>query len=744
MDLTTRFGVGALALFLFAVVLTVNGAVPGVLSPTFGQALWTLGFAKSFASAPIVSIFATNIGAPTPAAIAFGLSAALPTALLLKIGMLSANAYASVFAIWLAVAFWGGFRLARTMGASDAIALLCSAIWLTTPIVWAHQDYSMLALGMALLPFYVYAAWRIIWNSDITVTGVLFFLAACIVSVFMDGYTFMLYASACAGLYFVAFLTIRDKKTSGKLIRFLVLTIGFLISYLLYSLYVGGSHFPTEPLDFFRAWGANIEFLLVPTSGVSMLADVLRLSSARDSAFYFGDGSVFLTTFSLGLMIAAIIGLVVGSGNWRWKLAFFLVAIAGFYMSLGPSFKFLVMKPAGAGQLMPEEFAPIATGTGFLSSNLPGLNSMRASYRWVGLGAFAAWAVFAASFSGRQRLVGWQGAMLVALIAFNIPPIGRITSYMQSRDNLLEVDQMVRDAQSQFTPMEKVAFVPRGNDFLLTYLAPNLNIVTFNIGGDKNIAQAARLWPKQLLRFTPVQPGHIIERDFAAKVEALLESDAADAVALSYVDNWEPSQHWPVAPIFKDTLTRVAARLKANPRLDLDTDQHFIVVRLKDGLTGLGDTYLQPFDVPLIIPKDQLLTITAQKKLGKFFRGRGWSALEDFGIWSMNKDSTLMIHPFGVANGNSLTMTLNFVPYIPRPTDEMTVNVLVNGKLLLTKKYVGPAAAVAEQVTFARDLLDSNGNATIEFKIDPLLSPADLGEGDSRKLGVKLYGISLN
>ena len=258
-----------------------------------------------------------------------------------------------------------------------------------------------------------------------------------------------------------------------------------------------------------------------------------------------------------------------------------------------------------------------------------------------------------------------------------------------------------------------------------------------------------KLCPNNLLHFPlglafcrAICPG--FERDFAAKVKALLESNAANAVALSYVDNWEPSQHWPVAPVFKDALTGIAARLERNPRLDVKTSQHYIVVKLKNGLSGLGDTYVQPFDSPLVMPNDQPLMITGQTKLDKFFRGRGWSTLEDFGIWSTSKSSTVLIHPSEEAGRNPLEMTLTFAPYTPGPIDKMTVNILVNGELLATKKYVGPAAAATEQVTVARDLLNSDGNATIEFKAEPLRSPADLGGLDTRKLGVKLLSISMD
>ena len=246
-----KLGVFAFSVFLLGIVLVVNGAIPWMLSPTFGLAIWALGFAKSFANAPLISIFASNIGAPEPAAIAFGLAAALPMALLLKLGMLPVNAYAFTFAAWLLVAFWGAYRLSRTLGASDVISLLCSVLWLTTPIVSGHQHYCMVALGMALLPFYVYAAWGIIWDVQLKARDCAPFLAACVVAVFMDGYSYLMFACACAGLFAVAAVTMKGRPMKHTACRLLILGLGFLISYLLDSCYtlVNGNMNPRHSIS---------------------------------------------------------------------------------------------------------------------------------------------------------------------------------------------------------------------------------------------------------------------------------------------------------------------------------------------------------------------------------------------------------------------------------------------------------------------------------------------------------------
>src|SRR3546814_3171966 len=83
------------ALIALACALLLYGAVPFLMLPTLGQAVWTMGFAESFANGHLLDFYAHDFGIPKPAAMAFGLAGAWPASLLVRIGWHAADAYRS-------------------------------------------------------------------------------------------------------------------------------------------------------------------------------------------------------------------------------------------------------------------------------------------------------------------------------------------------------------------------------------------------------------------------------------------------------------------------------------------------------------------------------------------------------------------------------------------------------------------------------------------------------------------------
>ncbi len=541
-----------------------------------------MGFARSFANSPLIWIYANDIGNPMPAAIAFGLPAALPAAAFLKLGFNAADAYSLSFGVWLILAFWGCYRLGRILNAGRILSLTAAAMWLSTPMVWMHESYSALALGMSLLPFYVMCSWAIVWDDTPSLGASLALFVAGVIAIFMDGYTFVMFAVSAVCLLVMATFG-RREPLKLPILRIALIGCAFLIAYALYALYVGRVSYDQAPLEFFRGWGANIEFLFRPVQGLSWLSDWIGFAESREAKDYFGDSSVFTTPHAIFLVLAAIVGLAIGRGDKRVVYGFIAIGLIGFYFSLGPSFKLYTLKPAGViDPTMPASYAPISTGTGLISENLPGFGAMRASYRWAVLGMFGMWAAFLASAAGRKSLAGWPIMVASAVMLCNLPHQIWLDTYTTNRENMLEVEAAAASIDKNFSDGERVFFAPWGNDFFITFLAPNIRINAFNIGGDKNVAAAFDQWPVTLQAFPQREVDRTIGANYADLVTAVLTTRAADAVALSFIDNLAPTTSgWPVEQEFKADLLRVADALEANQALSVTRTDDYAIIRLR-------------------------------------------------------------------------------------------------------------------------------------------------------------------
>src|ERR1700754_2253574 len=191
--------------------LLVNGALPFVGMPTMGQAAFMMGYAQAFADQHWYAIHARSFGYPVPTSLATGLPLAWLAGWFVRMGAQTYDAYAAAVAFWLVAGYVGAYRLAKHFGASVILAALAAATWMTLPMVWAHQSYSSLALGMALLPLYLCSALTLFdplvastWRKGCAAT---IFVALCVVALFMDGYTFMMFASASAVLFAFQLIT---------------------------------------------------------------------------------------------------------------------------------------------------------------------------------------------------------------------------------------------------------------------------------------------------------------------------------------------------------------------------------------------------------------------------------------------------------------------------------------------------------------------------------------------------------
>jgi hypothetical protein len=574
-----------------ASVLFVNGAVPFLGLPTLGSGVWLSGFAQSIANGDALSVYAVNFGIPGAAAISYGLSIAYPMGLLIKLGLHPADAYSLIAAIWLSLAFYGAWSIClRFASGRHYIGILGAVFWCTTPLVWVHAGFTALSIGIALLPFYfstLLCLYAQVQANGLKLRPTLGYVAACIVAVFMDGYTFVMFSAggALLGLYFL----FRFAENRIALLFYALPTqfIGLGLAYSLYALYTKKLYFEPSPIDFFRGWGLDLSFLVVPSQGVHWLWDSLGLSIARSASDWFGAPPVWTATFSAPAIVAGLIVWWLLGRRSVYGNGFFIIALFGAYMALGPSLKINSKKPASmveadsSVQLMPADMALAPTGSAWLSENVPGFQNMRAAYRWLALGFLGFWLLIVL---GIGRLEFFQAhrsravILLFALTLSNLPhPVERWRSYAANRAGLEKIDsELVSDFGKVLRPGEKVAFLPFRNDFLVNYIAARLEIHTYNIGGDKNLQEARRRWPAVMRQFQMGQ----VDGEFADRVLLLLSRREADAVVLPYIDMLWAAHSWPADAIHKDEIEPVLAELAAFPMVAVQEREHYAIVRI--------------------------------------------------------------------------------------------------------------------------------------------------------------------
>lgn len=574
---------------LLSGVLVLHGAIPFLLAPTLGQTLWTAGFAQSFANGTFHTIYAHNFGFPSPAPMMFGLSGGWLTGVFIKLGLHPIDAYSMMAAFWLTVAFIGGYRFARFFSVPPYLALLSSLCWMCSPVIFYHRSYSMLSFGIALLPFYFLATVIVFSEKNILRTKnyleiifiFIYYLLVCNIAVFMDGYTFMMFAVGST-IYIGTFFIFNLRKISfNSLLCILIHFLSFTVAYFLYKKYIFNIELPSSPLDFFRSFGVDISFLIQPTRGVHWLPDLLGLSYIRSGRIFFGDASVWTTSYCAPIILGGVWAIFNVKKRRAIVLAFSFIALFAFYMSLGPSLKFNSLRPEGISTgLMSEKYTISPTGSAFLSKNIPGFKNMRACYRWIALASFALWGLITLALDNTSK----KNLTITALIIFIIvmlylPNISK--DFRGSRNNYLSAHKIdadiLFDMKQTIPPNKVVVFLPWRNDFLVNYLAARLSIKTFNVGGDKNFNYARNNWPTIMKKFKMAK----IDKDFPQRVEKLLEQKIVDIVVLPFIDMLWAAHKWPYPIEFKTILLPTIDFLQKTGLFHINVKKYYAIIRLK-------------------------------------------------------------------------------------------------------------------------------------------------------------------
>lgn len=754
------------AIIALGFVLFLQGALPFLGLPTLGQAVWSMGFAHSFGNESWFSIYAHNFGQPEPAAISFGLSAAWPASLLISLGLHAADAYAVVAALWFSIAFWAARKIARDFGVASFPASLAACVWMSMPVIWAHAGYSMLSFGIALLPFYFMISMRLFLlypaARDTRIKAFLSQLFAMIIAVFMDGYSYMMFAAGSSLMLAYAYFFFPEHRQQYQ--RFVIPAHGFCLglSYALYAAYIGRLSYEANPADFFRGWGVDLMYLAIPTQGMHWIFDWLQWSVFRTNKQHFGDASVWTTTFCLPILLAGVVAAWRIKGRNKLMPAVLLVGVFGLYMSLGPSLKVNSTRasvPQSAASeaispLMPAEYAVMPTGNSLLYMRVPGFKSMRASYRWSALGIMGFWLLFVLWIARKPLAGGVPVAVpvMLAIVALNLPNLpNRLKGEINQRKMFFAIDRdLVGSFEASVHKNERVIFLPWRNDFLINYLAARTNIRAYNIGGDKNLAQARPHWPASLSRFAMRE----LAPEQASSIAALLKYKDADVVVIPYFDALWAAHLWPCpafpmkspeqvnslaalpgCPAFlKKQFAPVVEHLKVLPNVVVSESEFFAVVRVNEAYVANHEELIPQVSYPIVTNKHGSGGVTDVLV-------NGWYPLEDNFVWSSSK-AVLRLPVPSDCQDKRCEVLLSFQALAATPSSASVVNFRwrTAGESWNKSMTVRDSGEQTLRVPFLRDAVVGE----LEIEVPEARSPASLSlNADERKLGIALRQIEL-
>lgn len=116
---------------------------------------------------------------------------------------------------------------------------------------------------------------------------------------------------------------------------------------------------------------------------------------------------------------------------------------------------------------------------------------------------------------------------------------------------------------------------------------------------------------------------------------------------------------------------------------------------------------------------------------------QGWSPTEGEFVWTQERKAYMSIPINPKFNG---TLILDLAAFIPAPDSQQHVTVAINGKRYPPIRF----DAANNRKTLRFDVTASGKeNLEIELDIENPLSPSDFGSGDTRELGVALYGLQV-
>jgi hypothetical protein len=608
---THRICFSLVGIFLFVALLLLFNILPGQ-APATAATFADLGFAKCIQNSPGVFNFAcSNAGFPYGSPSTFGLPVnVLTVAASSGLHLSTLDAVRLAYGILLAIAFFGALQFFGKVTENRWIALLGAALFLASPIVSFEDGYGPLRIGFALLPTYAYvnlcAIDRFSRARIEPGAACLWLIALCATNsfaMFCDGYSFVM-SLLLSGLLWATWLL--DEFRGRTFVKAgagsLVALTSVVIPLLLYKAYIPEAQYTPMPLDFFRGQGIDLYFLGVP-SATTWVAKAMGLHHSVSGYQVYSDGPSSSLVY-MGYSFLAC-GLICASLVFKYKLKdrklvlpVLVIGLIALLLSLGPALKFHDLRPGSGGSisftsyLMPAGKATLELGTGWIYEHVPGINIMRALYRWQLLVRLAlvtcAVSVLGLLVTRRRRTIA--AVLAIALLAETTPVFPPVVARGHANANMISQfnAQVVEDFRAHIAPRSKVLFLQlhpgaSQNQYLASYICAEANLLCYNVGGDKAAELAANAWPAPVFEL-------VAGENVSFNVHDILHSGLADAIVVPFFDLRMQAYAWPPRSFPRADV--IAKLQKDFAQYDVQMTQWFALIKLHGGRVTANQSQL--------------------------------------------------------------------------------------------------------------------------------------------------------
>lgn len=546
---------------VFCGLLLLFNLLPG-LSPRATPTIMAMGASQCLINAVASgSAICTNAGYPYGYPSVFGLPAQVLTAMLAAgFGLSLIAALKTAYALLLGAAFAGCLKFFKQVTSRNALALIGTMLFLASPIV-SLAAHGPMRFAFALLPTYVVinlAAIR--WFEQARtdwLPGCGWLLALISVeslALFFDGYSFVMNL-LLSGIFWLQWLLrmLAQKRFRRAMAGSIVALSSVLAPWLLYRVYIPQAHYTPMGLPFFRAQGIDTFLFFVPAWS-NWLAAALgwqhHVTPAQVYSYGPSSTQVYLGYSFVACAIAACWMLIKRPhGHARLLLPILASGLLACILSIGPTLKWHDFNPDAASiqHALSASHRSLELGTGWIYQHVPGIDIMRALYRWqllvrLALVTSAVFVLGKLLSRGRRFLALALGLLLVAE---TLPPMPLLAAQGRAADRIVgQLDtQALADLRHITTPGARTVFVQlqpnaNWNQYLVPYLCAGAKLRCYNVGGDKNLALATTQWPPPVNQL-------IAGKDIAKNTQRLFQQNLASQVVVPLFDLTQQGHAWP-------------------------------------------------------------------------------------------------------------------------------------------------------------------------------------------------------